>query len=204
MQPDGAVTFFDDGSNPRVHYQSRGLRVTIDARRHAARVAKAYPHPGSPLLADSQGNMQTLADQSVVIGWGAVPSVSELAKGGGLLFDAHLPPGFSSYRAFRFPWDGHPLWPPAVSARLLATGDSTAVFASWNGATGVSSWRVLAGGDPGSLTDQATMPDSGFESSVTFPGAYAYVSVQAVDAAGRVLATSATEPVSTPQAKTAG
>jgi hypothetical protein len=198
MQPDGTVTLFDNGSNPRIHYQSRGVRVAFDAKRHTARLARAYPHPGSPLLTDSQGNTQILPDESVVIGWGAIPSVSELAKGGGLLFDAHLPPGSSSYRAFRFPWRGHPLSLPAVSARLLATEDSTAVFASWNGASEVASWRVLTGSTPGSLTAQATMPDSGFESSITFPGAYAYVVVQALGAAGQLLATSPTVKVQKP------
>jgi hypothetical protein len=196
MQPDGTVTFFDDGSDPRVHYQSRGVRIAINTSLHTARLVAAYPHPGSPLLADSQGNMQTLGDESVVIGWGSIPSISELAKNGGLLFDAHLPPGSSSYRAFRFPWSAQPLWLPAVSARLLATGDSIAVFASWNGATEVASWRVLAGQDPGSMTAQAAMPDSGFESTVTFPGAYSYVAVQALNAAGQLLGTSAAEKVS--------
>ena len=86
---------------------------------------------------------------------------------------------------------------------MLATGDSTAVNASWNGATGVSSWRVLAGGAQGSLTAQATMPDSGFESSVTYPNTYSehngeYVAVQALGAAGQVLGTSATVKVSGP------
>jgi hypothetical protein len=198
VQPDGTVTFFDNGSNPRIHYQSRGVRIAIDFARNTASLASAYPHPGSPLLADSQGNTQTLAGGNVVIGWGAVPSVSELAKNGGLLFDAHLPPGTSSYRAFRFPWTGHPLWLPAVSARVLATGDSTAVFASWNGATDVASWRVLAGSSPNTMTERATMPDSGFESSVTFPDAYAYVAVQALGAEGQLLGSSATVQVQKP------
>ena len=197
VQPDGTVTFFDNGSNPRIHYQSRGLRVAIDTRRHTASVVRVYPHPGAPLLADSQGDVQTLPDDSVVVGWGAVPSVSEFAKGGGLLFDAHMPPGMSSYRVFRLPWSGHPLWSPAVNARVLVAEDSTAVFVSWNGATDVASWRVLAGPSPSSLTAQATMPDSGFESTVTYPNDYPtnkveYVAVQALGAGGEVLGTSAT------------
>ena len=198
MQPDGSVTMFDNGSNPRVHDQSRGVRVAIDAAHHTTRLVRAYPHPAGPLLADSQGNMQTLPDEDVVLGWGAVPSVSELGKEGGLLFDAHLPPGSSSYRAFRFPWNGRPESPPAVSARLLAAEDSTAVFASWNGAGDVVSWRVLAGSGPASLSGRGTMPASGFESSVIIPGAYADVAVQAVGPAGQVLATSPTAQVQKP------
>jgi hypothetical protein len=190
MLPDGTITAFDDGSDPRIHYQSRGVRIAIDPTNHTARLLRAYPHPGSPLLADSQGNVQTLADGNMVIGWGSQPYVSELGKEGALLFDAHLPPGYSSYRAFRFPWEGHPLTLPSVSAHLLSTGDSIAAYASWNGATDVASWRVLAGEDSASLTPQVTMPDNGFESSVTFPSSYRYVSVQALGATGAVLGSS--------------
>jgi hypothetical protein len=208
MNANGTITMFDDGSNPRVRYQSRGVRVAIDTSRHTARVVASYPHPGSPLLADSQGNLQVLPDANLLVGWGAVPSVSELNQSGKLLFDAHLPPGFSSYRTFRFPWNGQPLWPPAASARVLSAEDSTAVFASWNGATDVASWRVLAGSDPGALVPRATMPNSGFESTVTFPNTYPehkveYVAVQALDATGRLLGTSATVQVYNPATSTA-
>jgi hypothetical protein len=198
MLPDGSVTFFDDGSNPRIHYQSRGVRVALDLAHHRATLASVYTHP-SALLADSQGNNQTLPDGDSVIGWGAVAEVSEFATNGALVFDAHLPPGMSSYRAFRFPWSGHPLTPPAVSARVLSTGDSTAVFASWNGATDVAAWRVLAtkeGSD--ALKPVETMPDSGFESSVTLPERYTYVSVQALGASGALLGTSTTVAVTPP------
>jgi hypothetical protein len=134
--------------------------------------------------------MQTLPDGNVVLGWGAVPSVSELGRSGAVLLDAHMPPGYSSYRAFRFPWTGHPLGQPQVSARLLTAKDSTAVFASWNGATEIDSWRVLAGTSPNTLTARGTMPASGFESSLTMPDPYSFVAVQAIDATGRLLGTS--------------
>jgi hypothetical protein len=192
LQPDGTITLFDDGSNPRIHYQSRGIRVALDTTSHRARLLASYPHPSGPLLADSQGNMQTLPDGNALIGWGAIPSVTEIDKGGRALLDAHMPAGFSSYRAFRFPWSGHPLSAPSVSARVLVTGDSTAVAASWNGASDVASWRVLAGSSPSALTARASMPDSGFESTVTFPDAYAYVAVQALGPTGALLGTSPT------------
>ena len=190
LHADGSVTLFDNGSDPRVHYQSRALRVRLDFQHHTASLVRSYVHPGSPVLADSQGNAQTLADGRLVIGWGSVPGLSELSPAGSLLLDAHLPPGTASYRAFRFAWSGQPQSAPAVSARLLPTADSTAVFASWNGATDVRSWRVLAGSDPARMRERASMPDSGFESSVTYPEAYPYVAVQALGAAGQVLASS--------------
>jgi hypothetical protein len=192
--PDGEVTFFDDGSNPPIHSQSRGVRIALDFKAHQARLAVAYTHPGSPLLAASQGNMQTLADQNALVGYGGVPAISEYAAtGGSLLFDAHLPYDMSFYRAYRFPWSGRPLSPPAVLAGLNDTGEETIVHASWNGATGVTSWRVLAGKRAGSLTARATIPaGSEFESSTTLPEKYALVAVQALDSAGHVLGVSKT------------
>jgi hypothetical protein len=200
---DGTITAFDNGSSPRVHYQSRGVRMTFDARRGSMKLARVYTHPKAPLLADSQGNVQTLPDDNVVMGWGAIPSVSEFSPDGALLFDAHMPPGTSSYRAFRFPWTGHPLWSPAASARVLATEDETSVYASWNGATGVAYWRVLAGLDASSMTAQSTVRDSGFETTITYPESFfehhaEYVAVQALDAHGAVLGTSSAVAVTPP------
>jgi Arylsulfotransferase (ASST) len=187
---DGEVTFFDDGSNPPIHRQSRAVRITLDFKTHEARLLAAYTHTNPPLLAASQGNMQTLADGNTVVGYGGVPAISEYAGDGSLLFDAHQPLDMSFYRAFRFPWSGRPASPPAVLASLNNTGEETIVHASWNGATEVASWRVLAGRTPASLAAQATIPASGFESATTLPEKYARVVVQALDSAGHVLSTS--------------
>ena len=70
------------------------------------------------------------------------------------------------YRAFRFPWSGRPASPPAVLASLNDTSEETVVHASWNGATEVAAWRVLAG-QAHRLAGGAerTIPAGGFESS---------------------------------------
>ncbi len=193
--PDGEVTLFDDGSNPPVHSQSRAVRIVLDFKTHEARLRFAYTHPAPPLLAASQGNVQTLADGNTVVDYGGVPQISEYAPGGGLLLDAHLPYDMASYRGFRFPWSGRPASPPAVLANLNDTGEETIVHASWNGATEVRSWRVLAGVHAGSLGAQTTVVANAFESSAILPKKYAYVAVQALGAAGQVLGTSRTAPV---------
>ncbi|HEY5194494.1 MAG TPA: arylsulfotransferase family protein [Solirubrobacteraceae bacterium] len=190
--PDGAVSFFDDGSNPPIHSQSRGLRIALDFKTHEAHLASAYTHSDPPLLAPSQGNMQTLPDDNAVVGYGGVPAISEFAANGSLVFDAHLPYDMSFYRAFRFPWSGRPASPPTVLANLNDTGEETIVHASWNGATEVAAWRVLAGRQPTSLTAQATIPATDFESSTTLPKRYAYAAVQALDSSGHVLGSSPT------------
>ena len=92
------------------------MRIALDLKTHEARLVSAYTHPDPPLLAASQGNVQTLRDGNAVVGYGGVPAISEYAADGSLLFDAHLPLDMSFYRAFRFPWSGRPLSPPAVLA----------------------------------------------------------------------------------------
>ena len=195
MRADGTLTFFDDGSNPPIHKQSRGVVIAIDERAHTARLVTAYTHPNPAMLASSQGNMQTLPSGNVVIGYGGVPQISEFGAGGTLLFDAHQPYDTSFYRAFRFPWSAVPATPPAILASANNTEEETIVHASWNGATGVASWRVLGGEEPHALKVRATIGSSGFESAVTLPHKYKYAAVQALDAGGHTLGTSATSQV---------
>ena len=189
MLADGQVTFFDDGSNPPIHSQSRAVRITLNLNAHTATLAAAYTHAGPALLAPSQGNAQTLPGGNTLVGYGGVPAISEFAPGGSLVFDAHQPLDMSFYRAFRFPWSATPATMPVVLASLNDTGEETIVHASWNGATGVASWRILAG-SPGSQKVLATIPSAGFESSATVPSKQAEITVQALDSGGRVLGTS--------------
>jgi hypothetical protein len=193
--PGGIVSFFDDGSNPPIHQQSRAIRIKLELSSRRATLAASYTHRNPPLLAASQGNAQTLAGGNTVVGYGGVPAISEFAPGGSLLFDAHQPFDMSFYRAFRFPWIGRPLTTPAVLASLNNTSEETIVHASWNGAGDVAGWRVLAGERPATLKPQTVIAASGFESSATLPTKQAYVAMQALNARGAVLATSSTVKV---------
>lgn len=185
--PGGTVTLFDNGALPRVEPQSRGVVVALDTQRRTASLARAYIHRG-PLVAGSQGNLELLPGGDAFIGWGAAPYVSEIATSGELVFEAHLHGQDQSYRAFRFSWDGLPQHPPAIAV-TRSRGTAT-VYASWNGATDVAAWRVLAGASPASLTTAANAWRTGFETPIAAAGG-PYFAVQAVDATGRVLGTSA-------------
>src|SRR5207248_57170 len=79
-----------------------------------------------------------------LVGWGNEPYFSEYSRSGRLLYEAELPGPDLTYRATLQQWTGLPLWPPAGAARRRA--GATTVYASWNGATQVASWRVLAPG----------------------------------------------------------
>ncbi len=186
--PDGAISIFDNGSSPTVHPQSRAIVLSLNPQTGTATLVSQLTHtPG--LVSESQGDAQLLANGDWFIGWGQEPFFSELSPSGQDLFDAHFPPHTQSYRSLRLPWSGVPEHVPA----LAYAGGSD--YASWNGATGVASWRLLAGGSSSvrSLHAILTVARSGFETALKVPGGTVgpYVAVQALDASGRVLASSA-------------
>ncbi len=187
--PGGLVSVFDNGGVPNVHPQSRGIVVALNPQKGTETLVAEYEHP-SALKAGSQGNVQSLADGDLLLGWGAEPWVSEFSSTGQLLFDAHMPGKDESYRAYRFQWNGTPGGSPSIAASASHSGPVT-VYASWNGATEIASWRVLAGPSAHQLTPVATAPRTGFETAITTPVAEAYVQVQALTSTGGVLGTSA-------------
>jgi hypothetical protein len=73
---------------------------------------------------------------------------------------------------------------------VRASPGGATVYASWNGATGIARWRVLAGPSANALAPVASAPRSGFETAIGVTGAYAVYEVQALDGAGGVRATS--------------
>ncbi len=197
QQPDGTITFFDNGATPAVHPQSRAIGVTLDTHRMSATLVRSSQH-APPLVAGSQGNLQALANGDWMVGWGQVPYFTEFAPSGQVLFDAHMPHAYESYRAYRLPWSGHPTGTPALSVLETPAGHGGAVaYASWNGATDVASWRLLAGPTPAKLKPLANAPKAGFETAIALrAGANgAYAAVQAMDGAGALIGVSPTVKV---------
>jgi hypothetical protein len=187
-QEDGTITIFDNGAPPEVHDQSRGIVVELDEDAMKATLVRSYTHPEKP-LSTSQGNMQVLPGGNVFIGWGTEPYSSEYDKDGELLFDVQFSGETQSYRAFRQEWSGRPAEDPAVVAEK-AEGDKVNIYASWNGATEATTWRVLAGPDPEGLEPVGSVPWEGFETAVAIRTDEPYVAVRAEDDSGRVLGTS--------------
>jgi hypothetical protein len=189
--PGGAISIFDNGAAPTAHSQSRAIVISLNAATDTATLVARLTHT-PPLVVESQGSAQALANGDWLVGWGQQPYLSEFGPAAQLLFDAHLPSQYESYRDFRFAWTGTPAYPPVFAFQGAATG-STA-YASWNGATLVSSWRVLGGPSASSLATVTEVPRSGFETSIPIPGGTVgpYMAVQALNAAGEVLGTSAT------------
>jgi Arylsulfotransferase (ASST) len=187
----GSISIFDNGSSPKVHSQSRGIVVGLDPGHKTATLQSQLVHLPA-LRADSQGNMQALENGDWFLGFGQDRDFSELSPSGQLLFDAHFPTYTQSYRSFRFTWTGTPVHPPAFVYEPGSAGTGT-VYVSWNGATQVATWKVLTGATSKSLTPIANAPRSGFETAIALPApAGPYMTVQALDATGAVIATAPT------------
>ena len=185
------MSVFDNGSSPTVHPQSRGIVIRLDPATGSVTLLTQLLHTPA-LVVESQGNTQALPNGDWFLGWGQEPYFSEVSAQGATLLDAHFPLHTQSYRSFRLPWVGIPEHPPAFAYVSAGTGAGT-VYASWNGATVVASWRVLAGASPQALKPILTAPRSGFETAIALPGGTAgpYLAVEALDASGKVLRSAA-------------
>jgi Arylsulfotransferase (ASST) len=184
---DGTITIFDNGNVNRVD-QSRGIVLEVDEDKMSATLVGEYTHPDR-LLSDTQGNVQVLPNGNVFVGWGSAPFFSEFDHHGKLLFHAAFPTEDETYRAFRFQWYGQPTDDPAVAAES-GPEDRVTIYASWNGATEVTTWQVLAGSAPDQLEPIASAPRQGFETVITVHTTEPYVGLQAVNGSGNVLGTS--------------
>jgi hypothetical protein len=187
-QPDHTITIFDNGAVPKAHSVSRAIHETIDfPHRKVTLLSRDVRTP--PLLSGSQGDNEVLSNGDWFVGWGEDPYFTEFNSAGQIVFDAHLPAPAQVYRAYRFPWNATPATPPAIALKVTGA-TTTTVYASWNGATGVTGWRVLGGATPATLTTIGQAPSSGFETALALPSAAPVFAVQALGTAGEVLGTS--------------
>ena len=190
LQGANEVTMFDDGGGPpAVHKQSRGLTLRLDTKHMTATLVAQYEHSPA-LLAEFEGGMQPQPNGDELIGWGQQPYITEFNARGQTVFEARFVGRNLTYRAYRFPWSGTPANLPAVTGQV--SGGRTTVDVSWNGATGVAQWVILAGTSADSLDGVKRYDSSTFESAIRIRSGERYVAAQALDAQGHVLATSPT------------
>ena len=187
------ITMFDDhccqitggGTYVSPTGASRGLVLKLDQKTHTATFADEYSH-GSNFDSDYMGSLEPLANGNELVGWGSSPFITEYSASGDMLLDARLPGSDITYRAQLEPWVGQPLTPPAAAARQKA--GKTTVYASWNGATQVASWKVLDGASGQTV---AAAAKSGFETAIPVGQSHKTFKVQALDAHGHVLGSTA-------------
>jgi hypothetical protein len=195
MLSNGRVSMFDDGAGPpQLNPFSRGLILQLNFRRRKASLVRQFAR-SSTTSAQSEGSLQRLPDGNVFVGFGSEPFFSEFSSRGKLLLDGSLPQDDGTYRTYRFPWTATPKTSPLAVAKR--TGTSTvSVYVSWNGATKVAKWQVLAGLSAGSLSRVATVRRLSFETQINLQTTAAAFAVRALDSKGRVLGRSAAVPAS--------
>ena len=196
LQPGSKVSLFDDhccrqkGGGTSVHATapSRGLVLQLNQQAHTATLVAQYGNKGE-FESEYMGDVQPLANGNAFVGWGSERYFSEYSPSGQLLFEGEFPGPDLSYRATLEQWVGLPLTRPAGVARQ--SNSRTTVYASWNGATRLASWRILAAAQSdGRLSVVASHAKSGFETAIPVAQGYGSFEVQALDATGRVIGTS--------------
>ncbi len=185
------ISMFDDGccnlgvSGPE--HAARGLVLSLSKGR--ASVSKQYHHPNTSEVPTS-GNVQFLPKGHTFIGWGQSWFYSEYAGPKSMVYDAAMPRPDMSYRAYKAQWTGTPGYGPAFAVR------KGKVYVSWNGATGVSKWRVLAGKSKSKLKPVASAKRSGFETGIRTKAHGPYFQVEALNGKGKVVGKSGIKKVS--------
>jgi len=190
LRPDGTITLFDNGlgAGASSATTSRGLQLRLDAKKRTATLVRELKPP-MDLPAMSQGSYQQLAGGGALVNFGNTGAFFEYDGKGAVSHATRFTQrGVQTYRAYKADWHATPKTDPAAAAAKDARG--VAVYASWNGATEVASWRVLGGSRADQLDPQGTAPRSGFETTLRAAADTAFVAVQALDARGAVLGTS--------------
>lgn len=153
------------------------------------RLEHAYLHPAG-LNSTALGSVELQPDGRVFVGWGDQPYFSEFAPDGTLLLDGQLPIGVRSYRAFVRDWVGHPTGQPKILARANPAGGFV-VYASWNGATEIDRWTILAGADKTKLAPVGSQEWTGFETAIVVNSGGPSFAAPALDKNGHELGRSA-------------
>lgn len=191
------LTLFDDEGGPPIYGPSRGLVLKLSKTK----VSLVHQYRRETTSAQAEGSMQVLSSGDVVVGFGNTPYFSEFTEKGGkqksgnLVFDAQLPKGDGTYRVLQYPFEGTPKSPPAIAAERVSPGE-VAVYASWNGATNVASWEVLAGETPETLAPVGTSRWANFETEMTVASTDSMFEVRALNKEGKVIGSSAAIPAS--------
>lgn len=188
----GVLTVFDDADSPQEEKYSRAIVLRLNSRTKTASLVRSYSHsPG--VLSGSQGNIQSLPNGNVFVGWGADPDFSEYTSHGRQILNLTFQNPVNSYRAFRFVWSAQPSTPPAIRVKTGHNNTST-VYVSWNGATDVAAWKLLAGPTAKSLSWVSTTRSQGFETAIHTTTPEPYLAVEALSKSGVVLGATSTVP----------
>ncbi|KAL1306508.1 hypothetical protein AAFC00_005203 [Neodothiora populina] len=199
------MTFFDNGAADWVNTEeaTRGMWISLDYSNMSVSLIRAYMSPES-LLSISQGSVQPLSNGNIFMGYGSDASFLEYTKEGDVVWDVQFGingnTSVQSYRAYKMNWQGFPSWSPSIATASTDDNNNNAtIYMSWNGATEIHTWALLASNSSSAQLINATdlwrgnITKSGFETNISIDTSSSgdrYFRAAAVDADGKVLGAS--------------
>ena len=198
---DGVIGLFDNaqkaGEGER-QAPSSAKRLRLDTDRMRATLVERFAQPHG-MWSETQGSAGWENDGGALVGWGSLGAFTRFAADGSVKLDGHLAANYDSYRAYLKRWDGRPDTQPAVA--VVREGAQVTVAASWNGATQVRAWQVLAGPAADDLREigQPTAW-TGLETVTVRMTPERFVAVAALDEDGAELARSRAVRIAAPPA----
>jgi len=127
------------------------------------------------------GSARFLLNGDLMVSWGTAGRITEFTPSHRVDFDLTL--SVKTYRADRWRWFGDPIDSPAVAASRA--GARVNVYASWNGSTRATRWRVLAGANRRQMRPIGPrVRRTGFETHIPVTTGARYIAVRAIDGHG--------------------
>ncbi|KAG9944793.1 hypothetical protein KCU85_g7707, partial [Aureobasidium melanogenum] len=189
------LTLFDNGAADwvRTENYTRGLWLTLNYDDMSVSLKQDYISP-ERISSISQGSVQLLSNGNIFMGYGSNGAFIEYTNEGEAIWDVQFGiignSSVQSYRAYKQNWQGFPGWNPSIAATGNGT-DNTTVYMSWNGATEIKQWAILASNSSSSLATAnelwKNVTKSGFETNVTVGTNARYIRAAALNADGEVL-----------------
>ena len=194
LSDDGTeVTAFDGGNSWSNKGGPRGVKLRVNPAEMTVKFVAEYRLPDRELTG-SHGSMQVLPNGNVFMGYGSSGIYAEFSPGGERLCEVQFAPQMksgaslaTSYRVLKFDWHALPTTAPDL---VLSQDDAKRAYASWHGATEVSSWRLEGRGEDGGWQHLARASGAGFEASFVLKPGHGFLRAVALDRRGKTLGTS--------------
>lgn len=171
------------------------VELNTSVRPMTTRILHSYDRPDHE-ISIARGNMQTLPNSNVFIGWATHGLISELTQSGTPVMEAKFRDAkMSTYRSYKFNFTGRPHLPPATKSIVYGSAPKTANtfhYISWNGAADVHSWNLYGAtrNSSKSFSLLAKLEKTDFETMYMTTGYMAFVCVEAVGVDGKIMGVS--------------
>ncbi|KAI0023511.1 ASST-domain-containing protein [Xylariomycetidae sp. FL0641] len=166
---------------------SRGLVLDVDYEAMTYTVSAVLNHPRD-LIARAMGSNVLLPNGNRLVQWGIQPSITEHDQQGDVVLEAEYGLWLGAAHSYRTFWIPEADWVTSPTTKPDVAVEDNTVYVSWNGATKVKQWAIVACGTD---TPKKTVTRDGFETAIDVSDlGLDKFAVAALDKNGETLATS--------------